>query len=157
MNVEKLYVSREGLEKLKAGLARCNAERVRIAAAIEQARGYGDLSENADYHAAKEAQALLHARIRDLEHKITGAVIVDEQSIDATKAYLGSTVRVMNKKTNEETTYSLVSPLEMDMAHGKISLQSPVGKALLGRSVGETVVAKVPAGDLVLEIIETSR
>jgi len=157
MNVEKLYISREGLEKLKAELAEYNARRVRIAAAIEQARGYGDLTENADYHANKEAQALLHARIRDLEHKITSAAIVDDENIDATKAYLGSTVRVLNKKTSKEITYSLVSPLEMDMAHGKISVQSPVGKALLGRSVGETVVAKAPAGDLVLEIIEISR
>lgn len=155
--MEKVYVTREGLERLKAGLAECNKERMRIAAAIEQARGYGDLSENADYHAAKEAQSMLHARIRDLGDKVTRAVIIDDQDIDGTKAYLGATVRVLNKKTNKEIIYSLVSPVEMDMAHGKISIQSPVGKALLGHAVGETAVAKVPAGDLVLEILEVTR
>ena len=155
--MEKVYVSREGLDKLKSDLSEYNAERIRIAGAIEQARSYGDLSENADYHAAKEAQAMLHARIRDLEDKIARAAVVEDQDIDMTKAFLGAKVRVLNKKTNKEMAYSLVGPLEMDMAHGKISVQSPVGKALLGRSVGETAVAKVPAGDLVLEIIEISR
>ena len=155
--MEKVYVSREGLDKLKSDLSEYNAERIRIAGALEQARGYGDLTENAEYHAAKDEQAMLHARIRDMEDKLTRAVIVEDQDIDATKAYLGAQVRVLDKKTNKEVVYSLVSPLEMDMAHGKISVQSPVGKALLGRSVGETAVAKVPAGDLVLEILEISR
>jgi transcription elongation factor GreA len=155
--MEKAYVSREGLEKLKAELAALNERRLVVAAAIEQARGYGDLTDNADYHAAKEEQALLHARIRDLENKVTRAVIMDDQDIDGTKAFLGATVRVLNKKTNQETAYSLVSPLEMDMAHGKVSVQSPLGKALLGHSVGETVVAKVPAGAIEVEILAITR
>jgi len=155
--VQKLHLSAEGLEKLKAELAQCNEQRLVVAAAIEQARGYGDLSENADYHAAKEAQAMLHARIRDLEDKITRAVVVDTAELDASKAYLHAYVRVLNKKTNKEVTYQLVSPVEMDMASGKISIQSPVGRALLGGSVGDVVTAKVPAGDILLEILEISR
>jgi transcription elongation factor GreA len=114
------------------------------------------LSENAEYHAAKEAQALLHARIRDLEDKVTRAALVEDQDMDTSKAFVGSKVRVRNTKTNRETLYSLVNPLEMDLAKGKISVKAPVGKALLGHSVGETVVAKVPAGDLELEILEIS-
>lgn len=155
--MEKVYVTREGLERLKSELAACNAERVHIAAAIELARSYGDLSENADYHANKEAQAMLHARIRDLEDKVTRAVIIEDQDIDQSKAYLGATVRVLNKKTSKELSYVLVSPVEMDMAHGRLSVQSPVGRALLGSSVGDTVVAKVPSGDLVFEVLAITR
>ncbi|MCX5771248.1 MAG: transcription elongation factor GreA, partial [Candidatus Hydrogenedentes bacterium] len=149
--------SGEGLERLKANLAECNQRRMKVANVIEQARGYGDLSENAEYHAAKEEQALLHARIRDLEDKVTRAVIVDDADIDATKVYLGATVRVLNKKTRREIVYHMVSPVETDLAAGKISVQSPVGKALLGHSVGETVVARVPAGDFEMEILDISR
>lgn len=155
--MEKLYVSREGLEKLKATLDECNGRRMKVAAVIEQARGYGDLSENAEYHAAKEEQAMLHARIRDLEDKISRAAILEEHDIDASKAYMGATVTVRNLKTKKEITYHLASPVETDMASGKISVQSPVGRALLGHGVGETVVAKVPAGDLTLEILNLSR
>ena len=157
MKVDKLYVSAEGLEKLKADLAELNAHRMKVAAAIEHARGLGDLSENAEYHAAKEEQALVHARIRDLEDKVTRAVIMDDQEIDPNKVYLGARVRVLNKKTRRETVYLVVSPVEADFASGKISVQSPVGKALRGHAVGETVVAKVPAGDIELEILEISR
>jgi transcription elongation factor GreA len=155
--MDRVYVTRDGLEKLKAELTACNTRRLRVAAAIEQARGYGDITENAEYRAAKEEQALLHARIRDLEAKVTRAAIVEDEEIDATKAYLGARVKVLNKKTNRAVVYALVGPVEMDMAHGKISVQSPVGKALLGHAVGETVVAKVPTGDIVLEILEITR
>jgi len=155
--VEKLYVSGEGLEKLKAELTELNEHRLVVAAAIEYARGLGDLSENAEYHAAKEEQALVHARIRDLEDKITRAVVMDDVDIDPSKVYLGARVRVLNKKTKREIVYQVVSPVEADFAAGKISVQSPVGKALRGRGVGETVVAKVPAGDIELEILEITR
>lgn len=154
---DKIYVSRDGLEKMKADLERMNQERMKVADTIEAARELGDLKENAEYHAAKEAQAMLHARIGDLESKIARSVILDDQDIDTSKAYVGASVRVRNRKTKKETTYVLVSPVEADMAAGKISSQSPVGKALLGAAVGETVVAKVPAGDLPLEILEISR
>ncbi len=154
---DKIYVSREGLEKMKADLERMNAERLTIADTIETAREMGDLKENAEYHAAKEAQAHLHARIGDLETKIACSLIIEDQDIDTSKAYVGAKVRVRNGKTKKELTYVLVSPVEADMASGKISSQSPVGKALLGGSVGETVIARVPAGELPLEILEISR
>lgn len=155
--MQKLYVSREGLEKMKAELEELSKRRMRVAKAIEHARSLGDLSENAEYHSAKDEQAMVHARIKDLEDKITRAVILDDQDIDMSKAYLGAKVRVLNKKTQKEITYTLVSPVEADMAHGKISAQSPVGQALLGKKVGEVAVAKVPSGNLELEILEITR
>ena len=155
--MDKVYISKEGLEKLKADLAECNERRMNVAATIEYARNLGDLSENAEYHAAKEEQAMLHARIRDMEDKITRAALLEDQDIDTTKAFLGAKVKVLNHKTGRDIVYMLVSPVEMDLPNGKISVQSPVGKALLGHSVGETVTAKIPAGDVVLEIIEINR
>ncbi len=155
--MEKIHVTREGLEKLKAELAHCRDQSSKIAATIEHARSFGDLRENAEYHAGKEAQAMNSARIRDLEDKIARAVILDDTNIDASKAYVGATVQVLNKKTGKAVTYVLVSPVEADMARGKISVRSPVGAALLGKSVGETAVAKVPAGEIELEVLEISR
>jgi transcription elongation factor GreA len=154
---DKLYVTRDGLVKMKADLASMNEERLKIADTIESARELGDLKENAEYHAAKEAQALLHARIRDLEDKVARSVILEDQDIDMSKAYVGATVRVLNQKTKKESNYILVSPVEADMASGKISTESPVGKALLGKSVGDVAKASVPAGDLPLEILEITR
>ena len=154
---EKIYISRAGLEKLKRELVAFNEERMRIADTIETAREHGDLKENAEYHAAKEAQAMLHARIRDLEDKIARAEILENEDIDTSKAYIGATVRVLNKNTQREVKYILVSSAEVDMAAGKISTESPVGEALLGGEVGDTVVANVPSGDLPLEILEITR
>lgn len=154
--MEKIYVSREGLEKMKTDLAAMNERRIVVAETIEHARSLGDLKENAEYHAAKEEQAMLHARIKDLEDKITRAALLEDQDIDRSKAYQGATVKVLNKKTNKQVTYTLVGAVEADLASGKISVQSPVGKALLGKAPGETTIAKVPAGELPLEIIEIS-
>lgn len=154
---EKIYISEDGLQRLKAELAELMEKRIEVANTIESARNLGDLRENAEYHAAKEAQAHVHARIRDLEDKIARAAIVDGEAIDDSKAYVGAKVRVLNRKTKKEMTYQLVSPVEADMAAGKISTKSPVGKALLGKSSGEVVVARVPAGDLELEIIDITR
>jgi transcription elongation factor GreA len=154
---DKIYVSREGLEKMKADLVEMNENRLGVADTIESARELGDLKENAEYHAAKNAQAMLHARIRDLEDKIARALVLEDHDIDTSKAYVGATVRVLNKKTDKETTYVLVSPVEADLASGKISTQSPVGKALLGASVGDEIVASIPAGDLPLKVLEISR
>lgn len=155
--MDRLYLSREGLDKLNADLAGCIEYRLKVAAVIEQARGFGDLKENAEYHAAKEEQALLGARIRDFEDKIVRAEVIDNQDIDNSKAYQGAHVTVLNKKTKREITYMLVSPVETDLATGRISVQSPVGKALLGHSVGDTVTAKVPAGDIKMKILEITR
>lgn len=152
--MEKLYVSSDGLTKMKADLVEMNERRMKVAAAIEHARSLGDLKENAEYHSAKEEQAMLHARIKDLEDKISRSVLLEEQDIDTSKAYLGATVKALNKKTKKQMVYQIVSAVEADLASGKISASSPVGKALLGKSVGEVAVASVPAGDLQLEIIE---
>ena len=92
-----------------------------------------------------------------MEDKVARSVILEDQDIDTSKAYVGATVRVLNRKTKKETNYVLVSPVEADMAAGKISTESPVGKALLGKSVGDVALAEVPAGDLPLEILEISR
>jgi len=155
--MEKLYISQEGLDKLKAELAQCKERTHVVAKAIEYARGFGDLRENADYHAAKEEQAMLHARIRDLEDKVARATVLDETNIDTSKVYMGATVKVLNHKTRREHVYTLVSPVEADMSNGKISVRSPVGQALLGKAVGEKIVAKVPAGHLEMEILEITR
>ena len=128
-----------------------------IIEAIATAREHGDLKENAEYHAAKEAQAMLHARIGDLEDKIARSKILEDQDIDLSKAYVGAKVVVLNQKTGKKINYTLVSPVEADMASGKISTKSPVGAAILGSSLGDVVVAKVPAGDLKLEVLEISR
>jgi len=152
--MEKLYISREGLEKLNEELREMNERRMTVAQAIEHARSLGDLKENAEYHSAKEEQAMLHAKITDMEDKIARAEILENQDIDTSRAYLGACVRVLNKKTKKEVSYTLVSPVEADMINGKISASSPVGKAVLGKEVGDEVVAKVPAGDLTLKILE---
>ncbi len=155
--MDTLYVSREGLEKMKEEHTRCRTRRIEVAAIIEHARSFGDLRENADYHAAKEEQAMLHARIRDLEDKIARSVILEDQDVDFSKAYVGASVRVKNCKTQKELTFVLVSPVESDMANGKISINSPVGEALLGKSVGEIAIARVPAGNIEFEVLEIFR
>jgi transcription elongation factor GreA len=154
--MDKLYVSRDGLEKLHVDLKEMNERRLKVADAIEHARSLGDLKENAEYHSAKEEQGMLHAKISDVEDKISRAVILEDQDIDTSKAYMGATVKVKNKKTKRELIYKLVSPVEADMANGKISTASPVGKAILGTAVGDVAKANVPAGELKLEVLEIS-
>ena len=154
--MEKLYVSAEGLERMKADLAELNERRIRVADAIEHARSLGDLSENAEYHSAKEEQAMVHARIRDLGDKIARSVVRDLTDTDLSRVYTGATVRVLNLKTNQESVYQLVSPVEADLMAGKLSTQSPIGKALMGLAAGEEAVAQVPAGELSLRVVEIS-
>ncbi|GMV98918.1 MAG: transcription elongation factor GreA [Candidatus Hydrogenedentota bacterium] len=155
--MSRLNVSPEGLQKLKDELEACQKRKMEVAAIIEHARSFGDLRENADYHAAKEEQAMLHARIRDIGDKIARSVVIEHDKIDGNKALIGATVKVRNKKTNKDTVFILVSPVEADATTGKISVRSPVGEALLGKEVGEVAVAKVPAGNLEFEILEISR
>ena len=155
--MEQLYVTQEGLDKLKSELQECRQQTQKVAEAIEHARSLGDLKENAEYHAAKEQQAMLQARIRDLEDKVSRAVLLDDTEVDTSKAYIGAKVRVLNKNTQKEFEYVLVSPVESDITNGKISVRSPVGQALLGKSAGETVTAEVPAGTMELEILDISR
>ena len=152
------YLTAEGLQKLKDELHFLRTkERARIAQAIADARAQGDLSENAEYDAAKDEQGLLEAKISKLETTVSSARIVDESQIDTSKAYILSKVRVKNTANGMEQTYTLVSAQEADFATGKISVKSPIGEGLLGKSVGDQVNIKVPAGKVTLEILEISR
>ncbi len=153
-----VYLTEEALENLKEELRIAKTKgRQDIAQEIAEARAQGDLSENAEYDAAKEAQGHLEARIAKLETTIANARLVDEKQIDDSKVFILSTVRVMNKKSKKEATYTLVSAEEADMAKGKISIASPVGKSLLGHEVGDVVEVTVPAGKIPFEILEISR
>lgn len=153
-----VYLTEEGLQKLKDELHHLRTkERPRISSAIAEARAQGDLSENAEYDAAKEAQGHLEARIAKMEETISNARIVDERQIDSSKAYILSKVRVKNLKAGMEQTYTLVSAEEADLAQGKISVTSPIGKGMLGKSVGDVVEIDVPAGKVQLEILDISR
>jgi transcription elongation factor GreA len=153
-----VYLTAEALERLKTELkiARTTG-RSEIAEAIAEARAQGDLSENAEYDAAKEAQGHLEARIAKLEGTVANARIVDESSVDASKARILSKVKVRNQKAKREMTYTLVSAEEADLKEHKISVDSPIGKALLGKELGDVVRVKVPAGVVELEILDISR
>lgn len=153
-----VYLTREAIEKLKDELRLAKTEgRQEIANAIAEARAQGDLSENAEYDAAKEAQGHLEARIAKLEETLSQARLVDETQMDNSRVYIMSTVRLKNLKAKKEVTYTLVSPEEADMKTGKISIKSPVGQGLLQKTVGDKVTIKVPAGTLEFEILEITR
>ncbi|TVR17911.1 MAG: transcription elongation factor GreA [Balneolaceae bacterium] len=156
--MKKNYLSKEGYEKLDEELRDLKTRgRKEIAQEIADARAQGDLSENAEYDAAKEAQGHLEKKIAELEHILATASIIDEKNIDTSKAYLLSTVTILNKKVNKEMKYTLVSKNEADFKAGKISVDSPIGKAILGREVGDSVSVKVPAGMLELEVLKIER
>jgi transcription elongation factor GreA len=152
------YYTKEGLKKLKDELDHMKSvERPKISQQIAEARDKGDLSENAEYDAAKEAQGLLEMRISKLEEVISNARIVDESQMDTSKALILSKVRIKNHNANMEVVYTLVSESEADLKSGKISVSSPIGKALLGKSVGDIAEVQVPAGNIKLEILEITR
>ncbi|MCC5915043.1 MAG: transcription elongation factor GreA [Balneolaceae bacterium] len=156
--MKKNYLSREGYEKLDAELRDLKTRgRKEIAEEIAEARAKGDLSENAEYDAAKEAQGHLEKRIAELENTLATSSIIDEKNIDASKAYLLSTVTILNKKTNKEMKYTLVSKDEADFKAGKISVDSPIGQGILGKEIGDVVEIDVPAGTLKLEIKNIER
>ena len=152
------YLSKEGYAKLQEELKDLITRgRKEIAQQIDEARSHGDLSENAEYDAAKEAQGKMESRISELEQIMANSRILDDKNIDKTRVYVLSTVTIFNKKTEKEMNYTLVSKDEADFNKGKISVDSPIGKALMGRSVGEEVTVKVPAGVLELEIRKIDR
>lgn len=153
-----VYMTEEGIEELKEELHRLRTkERSRIADEIAEARAKGDLSENAEYDAAKEEQGKLEARIAKIEDTIARARIVDESTVDESKAYILSEVTVENLDTGDEQTYTLVSEQEANVAEGKISIESPIGKGLLGKEEGDEVEIDVPAGTVKLKIVDISR
>ena len=152
------YYTAEGLKKLRTELKQLkDVERVKASSAIAEARDKGDLSENAEYDAAKEAQGMLEMRISKLEETLAGARLIDESQLDNTKALVLSKVKIKNQSNGMELVYVLVADGEADLAAGKLSVNSPIGKGLLGKSVGDIAVVKVPNGILNFEILNISR
>lgn len=152
------YYTEEGMQNLKDELKHLESvERPKISAQIAEARDKGDLSENAEYDAAKEAQGLLEAKIAQLRTIISNARIIDETQLDNSKALILSTVKVKNQKNGMIAKYTLVSAKEADLKTGKISVESPIGKGLLGKVVGDVVEIKVPNGVMNFEVLEISR
>ncbi|VWX52100.1 transcription elongation factor GreA [Novosphingobium sp. 9U] len=154
-SVEKLPMLAEGYERLTAELKALREERPRIVDAIEEARAHGDLSENAEYHAAKERQGQVEASIADLEDRVTRAQIVDPASLSGDKIIFGATVTLLDDD-DKPVKYQIVGPYEADAKIGRISYNSPLGKALIGRKVEDEVEVTVPSGDkfFVVEKIE---
>jgi transcription elongation factor GreA len=148
------YYTREGLDKLKAELSGLKSKgRSEIAKQIAEARDKGDLSENAEYDAAKDAQGHLEAKIAQLEDLVANARLLDENNIDTSKASILSKVTIKNKKNGASVTYMLVSEEEADLKAGKISTMSPIGKGLLGKAKGEIATITTPAGEMEFEIV----
>jgi transcription elongation factor GreA len=152
------YFTEEGLQKLKDELAELiSKERPLISQMIAEARDKGDLSENAEYDAAKDAQAMLEMKISKLQELVISARVIDESKMDVSKVLLFSTVKIKNLKNNAQMTYTVVPEKEADLKAGKISVNSPIAKGLLGKAVGETAEIAVPAGKMEFEIVEVSR
>lgn len=152
------YYTKEGLKKLKDELDHLKrVERPSISVQIGEARDKGDLSENAEYDAAKEAQGHLEAKIAKLEDVVANARIIDETQIDNSKAFILSTVRIRNIANKAEMSYTLVAENEADLKLKKISIESPIGKGLLGKAVGEIAEIQIPSGLAKFEILEISR
>jgi len=149
------YYTAEGLEKLKNELNELKTKgRSDISKQIAEARDKGDLSENAEYDAAKDAQGHLEARIAQLENVVGNARVIDESSLDTSKVSILSKVTIKNTKNNAKVTYTLVSEEEADLKSGKISLQSPIGKGLLGKVKGDKAEIETPGGKMEFEILE---
>ena len=152
------YYTEEGLQKLKDELDHLiKVERPEISKQIAEAREKGDLSENAEYAAAKEAQGMLELKIAKMQELVQNARIIDESKLDNTKVLLLSTVKIKNLKNNKQMPYTLVPEQEADLRSAKISVTSPIARGLLGKKVGETVEIKVPAGIIPFEIVEITR
>ena len=151
------YITEEGLAKLKKDLEHLvTVERPAISQQIAEARDKGDLSENAEYAAAKEAQGLLEMRIAKLEDMVANARIIDESKINTSQVQILNKVKIKNTKNNQQVEYMLVSESESDIKNGKISVATPIAKGLLGKKVGDVVNIKVPSGLMSFEILEIS-
>ncbi|WP_435021575.1 transcription elongation factor GreA [Tundrisphaera sp. TA3] len=157
MSADRIPMSKEGYEKLKAQLDTMkNEEMPKIAEQIAEARAFGDLSENAEFDAAREAQGMLQARINDLQGKLALALIVDKSTLPTDRVVFGSRVRVLDLDLKDEEDFILVGPGEEDYDQNKILLTSPIGQALIGKQVGDTVEVPIPRGTLKLKIVQIS-
>lgn len=151
------YYTKEGLERLKKELNDLRTKgRTDIAKQIAEARDKGDLSENAEYDAAKDAQGLLELKIAKLEEVVGNARVIDESSLDTSKVSILSKVKIKNKKNNMTVTYTLVSEEEADLKSNRISIKSPIGQGLMGKKVGETAFVQAPVGKMEFEILDIS-
>jgi len=149
------YYTAEGLKKLKDELLELTTKgRKNMSKQIADARDKGDLSENAEYDAAKEAQGLMELKIKKLEIAIGNGRVLDESSVDTSKVSIMTTVKMRNKKSGVEVTYQIVAEEEADLNAKKISVQSPIGQGLLGKKKGEIAVVKAPAGDIEFEVLD---
>lgn len=153
--MQRVPMTKEGHKKLQEELDRLvKIERPRNIQAIAEARAHGDLSENAEYHAAKEKQSFMEGRIQELQSKLSMAEVIDTSKINQSKAAFGARVKVLDTGADEEYLFILVGTDEADVKCGKISISSPVGRALIGKEVGDTVVIKAPARTMEYEILE---
>lgn len=154
--MDKHPMTLEGAEKLRAELSELKMEkRPAVIAAISEARAHGDLKENAEYHAAREQQGFIEGRIKDIESKLSHAQVIDVASLDAGgRVVFGATVDLLDLNTDEEKTYQIVGVDEADLKHGKISVTSPVARALIGKSEGDEVALEAPGGTHEFEILE---
>ncbi|MBN1651294.1 MAG: transcription elongation factor GreA [Bacteroidales bacterium] len=155
---ETKYFTEKGLQKLRDEVEELiRIQRPAISKQIAEARDKGDLSENAEYDAAKEAQGMLEMKIAKLQDVIRNARIIDESKMDSSKVLILSTVKIKNLSNGAEMTYTLVPENEADLKQGKLSVSSPVAKGLLGKKVGDKTTIDIPAGKIIFEIIEVTR
>jgi len=155
---EGIFLTRAGYEKFREELKKLRGlKRREIADALEKARHMGDLSENAEYDTAKQSQDINERKINELEKKLSQARILDNENISSDKAYVGAKLKLADMESEEEIHYMLVTEDEADFSQGKISISSPVGKALLGKKKGEIVNIKIPAGILKYKVMDISR
>jgi len=153
--MEKVPITRSGFEKLKKDLEHLKKvavpENIR---AIEEARGHGDISENAEYAAAKERQSFIQGKIQEIENNLAISQVIDIENLSEEKVVFGSTVTIEDAETGERTAYNLVGPFESDIQQNKISVTSPIGKALIGKVAGDEVRVKTPGGLRVLQVVD---
>ncbi|MFN3744719.1 MAG: transcription elongation factor GreA [Hyphomicrobiaceae bacterium] len=153
--MEKVPMTIEGFKKLETELHRLKAvERPRIIQAIAEARAHGDLSENAEYHAAKEAQGLNESKVAELEDKLSRAEVIDTTKMSGDKIKFGATVTLIDEDTDEKVKYKIVGEMEADVREGKISITSPIARALIGKSKGDTAEVTTPKGSKSYEIVK---
>ena len=153
---ENHYMTQEGLDKLKKELAEALAQRPVISAAIAEAREKGDLSENAEYDAAREAQSLLEIKIANLKNMVANAKVIDESQVGTDKVQMLNKVKVLNLNAKQTMEFTIVGEAEADFSKGKLAVTTPIAKALLGHRKGEVVEAKVPSGIIKFEILDIS-
>ena len=151
--MEKIPLTRAGFDKLEAELKHLKSvERTAIIQAISEAREHGDLSENAEYHSAKEKQSFIEGRIKELEGVISLAEVIDPTKLSGTIKF-GATVALVDEDTEEEKTYQIVGEYEADIEHGRLNIKSPLARALIGKTVGDQVEVRTPGGDRAYEIL----